>query len=300
MGMWDSKQLWMKAKTYAELANKVPHNNPHFPFWSSLSLEFLGRAALTKIHPVLNADPREDTNLLYACGFSIVGQPRSIPAHSLFLRLEKTVPGFTKSQRELCDFLAMLRNQELHTGELPFANLKESKWLPRYYETCKILCASLKKTLPDLFDKDIAATAETLISTLAKQTESAVKQRIADHAKAFISKSKSERSKMTREARIALLRPRPAIKYEPCPACKTKGTLSGDLIKELAPKYVDDRLSIDQEFLASQFTCLACGLTLKNADEVALAGMEPRFTDTRETDLHELYEPEYEEEYDNM
>jgi len=158
----------------------------------------------------------------------------------------------------------------------------------------------LKKQLPDLFDKDIAATAETLISTLAKQTESTLRQRIADHAKAFTSKSKSKRSKLTREARIALLRPRPAIKYEPCPACKTKGVLSGDLIKELAPEYVDEHLFIDQEFLASQFICLACGLTLKNAEEVAIAGIEPRFTDTRETDLHELYEPEYEEEYDNM
>ena len=300
MKMWDSKQLWMKAKTYAERANQVSHDDPHFPFWSSLSLELLARAALTKIHPVLNADPREPVNILYGCGFTVPGQPKSLPAHSVFLRLEITIPEFTKAQREVCEFLSLLRNQELHTAALPFVNLKESKWLPRYYETCKILCSSLKKTLDELLGEEIAATAETLITTLAKHTESAVKKRIADHAKTFTSKSKSDRSKLIRESRIALLRRKPASEHEPCPACKTKGILLGDLIKELAPEYVDDRLFIGQEFLATQFTCLACGLTLRNAGEVSIAGIEPRFTDTRETSLHELYEPEFEEEYDNM
>ncbi len=300
MTMWDSKQLWMKAKAYAEKANQVSHNNPHFPFWSALSLELLARAALTKIHPVLNADPREDVNILYGCGFSVSGQPKSIPVHSVFLRLEKTVPGFTKAQREVCDFLSLLRNQELHSAELPFVNLKESKWLPRYYEACKILCGFLKKTLRDLFGDDIAATAEMLISALAKATETTVRKRIADCAKSFNKKTRDERKKLTLEARIAIRRVGPGKKRELCPACKTEGLLSGHLIKEQAPEYVDDRLLINQELLVTQFECFACGLNLGSVEEVSIAGIEPRFTSSRETDLHELYQPEFEEEYDNM
>ena len=69
-------------------------------------------------------------------------RPKSIPAHSVHLRLEKIVPGFSKAQREVCDFLALLRNQELHTSDLACVNLKESRWLPRYYEACKLRSVS--------------------------------------------------------------------------------------------------------------------------------------------------------------
>lgn len=87
--MWDSKGYWLKAKVYIEKAHAYRHSEPEFALWSALALEFLARAALTKIHPVLNADPREDTHLLYALGYQIQGQPRSIPIHSVYIRLEK-------------------------------------------------------------------------------------------------------------------------------------------------------------------------------------------------------------------
>ena len=300
MTKWDSGQLWLKAKTYAERANEFPHDSDKFPLWSALSLELLARASLTSIHPVLNADPRNDVSILYGCGFEVPGQPKSIPVHSVYLRLEKTVPGFGKAQREVCDFLALLRNQELHSAELPFVNLKESRWLPRYYEACKILCNFTHKALEDLFGNEIAATAETLINGLAKETEGEVRSRIAKHSAYFSDKPEAERTKLINEVKIALLRPAPGTKNEPCPSCTVEGILTGNLIKELPPVYEGDSLFIDQEYLAIRFECFACGLTLRNYEEVSVAGIEPRFTGLRETDLHELYEPDFSEEYDNM
>lgn len=300
MRMWDSHQLWLKAKAYADRANEIAHDNPEFPLWSALSLELLARAALTKVHPVLNADPRDTVSIMYACGLSVPGQPKSIPAHSVFLRLEKIVPGFSKAQREVCEFLALLRNQELHTSELAFANLKESKWLPRYYEVCKVLADFTGKTLVDLLGEDIGAIADSLITALERETESAVKKRIAQHAKDFGSQPENVREQLKLEATIAVKAPRQGTKRQTCPACGTDGVLSGTLIKELEPQYVDDRLFIDQEYLANEFQCLACGLKLQDVEEIAIAEMEPRFTDYRQTSLHELYEPDMIEEYDNM
>src|SRR5205814_1696322 len=108
------------------------------------------------IHPVLNADPEHDgVHLLYAFGCELKGQPKSLPIHAVFLRLEKILPeSFSKPRREFCDYFSNLRNQELHTSELPFESLSEQKWLPRFYDVCAVLCKQLGKSLPELFDAE--------------------------------------------------------------------------------------------------------------------------------------------------
>src|SRR5688572_19030289 len=123
MKAWDSKGYWLKAKYFMDKANDIGPKDKEFPFWSALALECLARAALTRIHPALNADPRQDTNLLAAFGFEVSAQPKSIPAHSVFLRLEKIIDQFGKTQRELCDFVSLLRNQHVHSAEMPYENL---------------------------------------------------------------------------------------------------------------------------------------------------------------------------------
>jgi hypothetical protein len=300
MTAWDPDQLWLKAKAYFDRASAVGQSSFDFPFWSALGLELLARAALTSIHPVLNADPREDVNVLYGCGFEIASQPRSLPAHSVYLRLEKTVENFGKAQRELCDFLGLLRNQELHTGHLPFDNLRESKWLPRFYEVCKILTESMGKTLEELFGIETANSARQLIQTLTEDIQGKVKGRLGAHAKVFADKTPEEQNALLLEAKAALLELERATKRERCPACPGDGLLAGNLIKERPPVYLDGTLYVEGEYLAKQFRCFVCQLVLRNVEEIVAAGVEPRFTDRRETSLHELYEPDYYDEYDNM
>src|SRR5260370_861815 len=84
--IWDSDQYWKKAIRYAEIASQTERERWERPFWLSLALEFLARSALTKIHPALNADPEgEGLNLLYAFGFELKGQPKSLPIHAVLL-----------------------------------------------------------------------------------------------------------------------------------------------------------------------------------------------------------------------
>lgn len=300
MSMWSTEGLWLKAKLFIDKANAVDHASSDFPFWSVLSIEFLARAALTNIHPSLNADPREDVNLLYACGVEISGQPKSLPVHSVYIRLEKIIPRFGKLQREFCDYFSLLRNQELHTAELPFENIKASSWLPRCYEVCEILCESLNKTLNEYLGDEVATSALKLISTLAKETEHGVKSKVAAHRKVFAERGEEERKRLRSKAELALAVLEPGLTTHECPACKSEGMLKGELIKELKPVYEEEQLVVDQEYLASEFKCLACGLTLHSVEEIAHAGIEPTFSHRRATDLHELFQPEFDYEYDNM
>src|SRR5439155_23530746 len=99
--VWDSEQYWKKAIRYAEMASEPEREAWERPFWLSLALEFLARASLTSIHPALNADPQDEgLHLLYGFGYELKGQPKSLPIHSVFLRLQKILhQEFTNQRR---------------------------------------------------------------------------------------------------------------------------------------------------------------------------------------------------------
>jgi predicted RNA-binding Zn-ribbon protein involved in translation (DUF1610 family) len=267
-----------------------------------LALELLARAALTNIHPSLNADPQQETNIFYGFGYEIAGQPRSLPVHSVYARLERLVDGFDKPHRELCDFMGLLRNQELHTSDVPFEDLKISKWLPRYYQVVQILCGSLKKDLSDLLGLKVASQAEKLIATLNKDKETAVKSKIAAHAKVFAEKKAEEQEKLGKEAAAATKLLRHGATRQKCPACGSTGALKGELLKSLKPEFEEEsaHLFMEEVFTADSFLCPACGLSLANLEEIHWAGIEPTFSQTRSTDLHELFQREYYDDYMNM
>ncbi len=297
---WDPELLYQKAKLYLDRANDFEHESHEFPFWSSLAMELLARAALTKLHPALNADPTHQESLLYACGVETTQQPKSLPLHAVLLRLEKIVPGFGSTQRELCDFLALLRNDEIHSGELPYERLPESKWLPRFYEVCRVLSAFVGKDLDDLLGPQLSKAADRLIDALLREAAKSVKGRIVKHAKEFAAKPETERRRLVAGADTKSRLLPPGLSSVACPACDSPALVSGDLIKELRPKYEGDNLVVDLEYLATGLRCPACDLQLHNVEEILHAGLEPRFLGQRATELHEFFEPDFYEEYMNM
>jgi hypothetical protein len=163
-----------------------------------------------------------------------------------------------------------------------------------------VLCGHLGKSLAELLGPEVSTSADKLIAALSKELESNVKSRIAAHAKVFLEKAASEQTKLKNEAQArSKILPHTHMS-QPCPACDSIGVLRGDLIKELKPIYEDETLLIDQEFLAIEFRCTACDLVLHSPDEIAHTVIEPRFRKRRQTDLHELFEPDYGPEYENM
>ena len=84
--MWSEKEYWSKGQLYVRRAQSVGADDGLYAFWLSLAMEFVARAALSKVSPVLNADPKQIENIYYALGLEGVGRPRTVPLHSVFLR----------------------------------------------------------------------------------------------------------------------------------------------------------------------------------------------------------------------
>jgi hypothetical protein len=298
--VWDSEDYWVKARLYARRALDDGRDDWERAFWSALALEFLARSALTSIHPTLNADPQQETNLFYALGFDIKGQPRSVPVHAVLARLERLVPEFDKPTREFCDFFIIVRNRELHTTELAFQGLAESEWLPRYYRATRILCESVGQTLAELVGDEAAATGTQLIDALESDKRDEVRRNISAHKAVFDAKPEDERRRLAAEQDVLS-----AVWLAPtattvCPACGSTAKLTGELERESEPMFSDGSLLVEETYLANRMECGACDLTLKDIQEIHHAGLEPHFKQVVETDLHAYFEPEYYEEYNNM
>lgn len=263
--------------------------------WHCLSLEFLARAALTSVSPVLNADPTEEgAHILFALGFEAPKQPKSIPVHAVFSRLEKVLPDF-KPHRAICDYLINLRNEEVHTGSIPFDDLLET-WLAPFYRAVNCLCVFLGKDLSLYLGIEEAPYAQKLIESQTQEILGEVKKRIASFKGVFDSKSDEEKEEARKVAQTGVLENR----CTPCPACGCAAVLSGDLVKEAAPVYEDGALLTERTYSVTSLQCKGCGITLKNIDEVLAAEVKPRFTEWEGTDLHEMHYDEIYSEYDNM
>lgn len=299
MKSWESEGLWKKAKLFIDQAGEHDHASPEFAFFASLSVECLGRSALTKIHPVLNADPRDDSNILYACGYPFA-KPRSLPAHSVFLRLEKIIDAFQSQHRELCEFLALQRNAHVHTADLPYEGLATNKWLARFYDTVGVLHAHLGKPLGQFLGKERAEMAAELVKTLNASVSSAVKTKIAAHNKVFTSRENDEQQILLYVAASTLAFPSSNQEVCTCPSCSGTAALTGKRYKELPEQYIEGELIMDVEYLATAFMCKSCGLSFSTIEEVFHAGLPTHFTKTEATELHDLYEHDHQQEYDNM
>ena len=215
-------------------------------------------------------------------------------------RLERIVKSFQKPQREFCDYLMIQRNEEVHTCGLPFKAMSEAKWLPHYYEVCSILNEFLGKTLDDYFGADEAKTARQLIAARSSAKRGEIEKRVAAHRAVFADKPADEPTAIAGAQRAAATGwPHPATRTT-CPACKSDALLTGSVEEASEPIFADGGLVIEQRFLASSLTCGACGLQLRDVEEIILGGVEPHYTLTVHTDLHEFFEPDDTDWYMNM
>jgi len=299
--MWDPERYYLKAKVYMQKANEYGQDRWEHPFWCSLSLELLARAALTKVHPVLNADPQnEGKHIMHALGFNIIAQPKSIPIHSVIARLEKIIDDFGDTHKTFCEYFFVIRSQELHSSELSCEGLNPARWQARFYDTCKILCEYVSKSLKDYLGEDIEKVAIQMIATAKSDKIGKVKKKIHEHKVVFENKPPGEQENLKREFESRSKDWENEYTRNNCPACDCFARLKGDYIKDSAPVYQDDDFYVERLYLAKEFECFACDLKLSDLEEIQIAEVDPSFSQKISTSLHELFEPEYEMEYENM
>lgn len=234
---------------------------------------------------------------MYACGIPMrAGQPKSIPIHAVFARLEVAYPDF-KPHRAICEYLVNLRNEELHTAALPFGALSEAKWLADYYAAVAFLCARLGKELKDYLGES-ANHALALIRAKSSERRAEVKKRIAAQSTIFEAKSAEEKTDAAKRA-TAATRFRDG-RTATCPSCSNPALLSGDEIRRSEPSYYEGELVVTVTHATSELRCASCDLHLRTVDECAAAGLNPRFQQYESTSLHEIHQDQDAQEYDNM
>jgi hypothetical protein len=286
VSVWNYDLLWNKAKLYVQRALDEEREDEMFPFWSALALEFLGRATLAYVHPVLLADPREGENILYTFGYSKSKHtPKSIPAKTVFDRCKSMVPDFTAKEFDICLAIIERRNEELHSGIAPFESFPTKLWLADYYRVSKLLLMFQNKELKDLFGIEGAA-AEIMIKKVEDALIKSVKELIIKHRSDFEKLSEEEMDKSRLDSFLNIEKAHPHYKKEDiCIACKGGGIITGELIKISDAKMKED--VIEQEFviLPTHFTCFSCGLKLTNHSQLNIAGYGGQYT------IKEYYDP---------
>jgi hypothetical protein len=286
--VWTYDKLWLKAKVYMQKAFDEDRDGDMFPFWSAIALEFVARATLSSVHPVLLADPREGENILYVFGYhkKPLYSPISIPTKTVLERCEVVVANFTESEKAFCKDLTSRRNEELHSGGLGFDGYRTSKWLSKYFKVLKILLEFQEKTLIDFLGKDEAKAAEEMIAEREATLEKSIRDRISKHKQFFDSLSlivKTERiEKSKAEKWFAMRLYRKDIN---CPACSNLGILSGKLISVSESIAGETEIIQNLNVLPTHFKCFCCDLELNNHAELDVVELGGQYK------MEEIYDP---------
>lgn len=276
---WSKESLLSKAQLYADEMNRFTSDNWQFGLFSSLSLEFLSRAALSNISPVLLADQQNWRNITFALGEATTAKKFtavSIGTKEVLARLSELVPSFTTEIAGFCSKHVERRNAELHTGEAAFIDAETADWLPRFYKACSILLQSMGEKLSTMMPD--ANKAQEMIDSLDDAAAKAVEQEIKAYAKVWGNKSEKDRS--TAQSQAKSWATRQSGHRTSCPACKSIALLHGAPNGAVSTTIGDDEVIQRQSMLPSAFECIACQLKISGYSKLTACGLGNVFTET--------------------
>ncbi len=287
--LWSEDALLTKARVYVQRASDVETGSGLEQLFSLIGLELLARASLARVHPALLADPSDGPNLLFAFGFGEPRPPRSVPIATVFRRCRVVVPSFTEEFVKDGVALMALRNEELHSGGLVLETLRSSAWQPQYYKLCDVLLAHLGFGLADFFPPGRATAASTILSELAADVESDIKQRVADRARAFAALQNDVRAlRIAKASAVSEVAGDRQLRV-PCPACGSPALVGGETSGISEPRTGDGEIERDVRILPTTFRCLACELPLEGHAELFHAGLGDEYSVTDTEDPLEYY-----------
>jgi hypothetical protein len=169
---YDHHALWIKAKLFVNRAmdDDEARTPDERSLWAALALELLAKAALSRVSPLLVAEPTEEgTNLLIASGL-VQGDARftSVRAKTLFTRCQKAFKPFSLQEATL---ITGARNEYLHSSGVGFASIPQQAWWPRFWAQAVILIAALDKEIEDFVGADRQDIVTSYLEQNAKNVE---------------------------------------------------------------------------------------------------------------------------------
>jgi hypothetical protein len=295
--------LMAKSRVYIQRAFRAKRSGDldEYQLWASLALELLGKAALANIHPSLVVDPNHSESLFAASGINISSDVKTIQAKTLYARLGHLSKRFDTKVRDFCDAISLRRNAELHSGELPFHQMRLDAWEGRYWQAADIIAAELNSNLEEWIGADEAKAPKELISAAADATREAARQRLQQARDHFLKRKKKDREDAIELAKSQRAHPQLfqlAGDHEweaECPACGAQAFLAGIEYGEdvLDPEPGDEGWEeyVEKHYGAEEFSCPTCDLRLYSRQEIEAVGLNPDHAEveTRERE----YEPDY-------
>ncbi len=278
---WDDNKLLVKASLYGSYARDADRSSQLYGFWSSLYLELLARSALSRIHPVLLADPKDGKNILYVFGVPIQnGGPTSIPAKIAYNRCHKLIETFDDKALKHCMLMAQARNTEVHSGDSGFEAMTHNRWQSEHYRVTKTLCDFLKADIADFFDAEEAADSEKYLATSTQELAGRTKGKLnikSEWFRSLDSTEQNERREVSVEKAREIAGSHTLHETQACPACCCSGILVGERDIGRKVKLVNDSLIEHVTVASSRFICGACRLDL-NREELMAVGLLPTFS----------------------
>lgn len=295
MRPFDHDALWMKAKLLVARSFDASDRDAfdESALWAACSLELLGKAALSKVNPLLIADPTDDgKSLLIAAGLSTdFSGFKSIQAKAVFARCAKAFRPFDAAR---AGRIAGNRNVELHSGTPGFGGMHEDSWWQTFWAEAAILVQSQDLTLEDLVGADRVDTVEAFLArnreSIRLRVESLL-ERAGQRLQLLDSAALSAKVDYELRSHEAMLSGEHYTSIK-CPVCGNQAaTLYGDFVLE-SEVHFDEEDGFPwatSEVAAESFSCDRCGLVLLSEEFLAEAGLPDTF------EVEAEYQPVYDE-----
>ncbi len=312
MSSFEHDGFWKKSIVYMRRGIEARNSGDYddFGFWAAAALELLGKAALSKIHPALVADPQHQESMFTACGHPVGDGRRTIVGKTVYERLMRLSASFDTQARDFCIRMADRRNAELHSAESGFASLKLEAWVSRYWQTVTTILSIQGRTLEEWIGAEEAKGANAIMAKALGVLQQAIESRVESCRVAFDRTAPRgaplrafliAESKRHAEHDAAQSDQSSGATSRPCPACESTAIVAGpffDLDESRTEIDVDDdeRWAIEWVcaiYSAESLECRACGLSLEGHAELEAALVDESFEQMINR------EPQWGEEYAN-
>ena len=304
-----AEAIYAKSKAYAQraLRCKGAGELDEYQLWASLALELLGKACLARVHPSLIVNPLDHISVFAASGVNLGTDIKTIASHTLFDRLQLITQGFDEKVKKFCDDISQRRNAELHSGEVPFKEMKLSAWEGPYWHAAQLVLGRMSLTLEEWLGASQARAPKQIIVHARQAIIDAALIRIERAKELFEKRPKKEREAAFKEVSAKDVSYYPSMRTlfggrwrTKCPACGGEAIMAG---KQFHEEVVGNYNEVEEEeageelvektYFSERFFCPVCELRLNGQDEIGAAALETEHTET------ETRERRYEEEYNN-
>ncbi|CUU55378.1 hypothetical protein Ga0074812_10527 [Parafrankia irregularis] len=283
--------------------------------WLILGLEFLLRAPLAKVHPVLLAEP-SGSSIMAAAGYPMdAGKPKSIPIKTVIGRLCAIIPEFKDVEKD-AEFLSGMRNEQMHSSESPF-DVNEELWIPQFTRVVEVLCRYLETDPIEMVGESIVTTGRMLVAAQDKKLENEVRRRVADAVRRFEGLSSEEASRRAEGVVPPPIRRfwDPGVRrtiFSPvsvdgdrvfrtieCPGCRNIIPAPMREVRISNERISGEEIYWDITYDVDRLICPVCELELSSTAEVRCAGIEYRYVVFKSESIDERYMNNFEPDYGN-